>query len=197
MESVGRRFVIVKNGLPENQLSHDSTNLCTCDRLPRRRRRVGEDTQCTACGKQFAKRSSPFSFDVALDLVELSMPYRYNMAPHGVVPADEVFRCTTEHCCRNDLSHPSSLETVHSLEDIAALLNQYLSGRQEYPMTILVPVNGEWDAATYDAIKRLFSDFWHSPRRRAFHDNLRIHLLVPKIDGESELHLRHCEKIFP
>jgi hypothetical protein len=154
------------------------------------------ETHCTACDKALLGVRKPPAVEDGCYYVVPIMSYQRGVSRVGAHPAEHAIAYTTKSF--DDSSHhSSSLATANPLEELAGRLDQYLSGRQEHFTTILIPADGEPDAATYNAMKQLLSDFWHSPCRRAFHDNLRIRFLVMSSDCESEPLRRPLELLFP
>jgi hypothetical protein len=66
----------------------------------------------------------------------------------------------------------------HSLVDhLANIMEQYLSGRQEVCRTVYVITTGVSEPETCYALRDLMSEYWHSPRRRAFSNGLRVRII--------------------
>jgi hypothetical protein len=69
-------------------------------------------------------------------------------------------------------------EDEHNLMNcLADIMDQYLSGRQEGCRTVYVITTGVLEAGTSFALKDLMSEYWHSPRRRAFSNGLHVHFI--------------------
>ncbi|OAL46958.1 hypothetical protein IQ07DRAFT_634543 [Pyrenochaeta sp. DS3sAY3a] len=71
---------------------------------------------------------------------------------------------------------------------IAPRLDQYLSGRQERPTDIEMWIEGDPDSRRSSELRHLFSEFWHSRRRRPFKHNVKVRFVVLRdidLDGSQ------------
>lgn len=80
---------------------------------------------------------------------------------------------------------------------LALVMDQYLSGRQNNPMTIYILADGIWDDQTHASLQQTLSDFWYSNRRRRFRNNFKIHFIQQDARGKDTKMIRHLVTKFP
>lgn len=84
------------------------------------------------------------------------------------------------------------VDTANMAEKIAPRLDQYLSGRQEKPTHIDMWIEGDPDSRRSNELRQLFSEFWHSRRRRSFKHNLQVRFVV---STDIDFHGSQLEKL--
>jgi hypothetical protein len=69
---------------------------------------------------------------------------------------------------------------------IAQAIEQYLTGRQEKLWILQIPIASDFELDTYRMLRRLLSEFWHSPRRQPFRRGFQIQFVETREEAQSE-----------
>ena len=81
---------------------------------------------------------------------------------------DPAMALSSNRDCRND-------RTAVPLETrLIQTMDQYLSGRQDTHITLVILTDGDWEHEKSVKMERLMSQFWTSPKRMSTKDNLSI-----------------------
>jgi hypothetical protein len=102
--------------------------------------------------------------------------------------------CSIEHTPRHDnhLNNPRDVVSEQDLiEHIAQAMEQYLTGRQEKLWVLHIPISCHSRPETYRMLRRLFSEFWHSPRRQPFRRGFHIRFIEMQGAAQFEQSQEH------